>query len=320
MKYNNCRASCIGVFALSAWFFSGTVSAECLANVDPNIDSEMVTPYGGSALSCPTGYSTCTINDVFDGAECTGIVNQDGSTSIIRVAVDEENRLNWTSYDEVSGEPNVIQAGKFGGIDAVFRTNSTGGQGCAWSFGTDQVTGKADFLKSNGTFMPAKAISFCSDMKQEFTAAPPPPPAEVEQCLLATGQSKVIHGVTFSCPDVPAGETRTVLVAEMTTNCEDTGDVDPETGFPIFLCESNPGFGFTDETGNIDFNNVCQCIGPLESMGGITPVAPVTATECDPDPANAEGGCEVGAGAEVPAGVTFQNQTCFTIGGFRRCF
>ena len=111
-------------------------------------------------------------------------------------------------------------------------------------------------------------------------------------------------------PLVPNDETRTIVVSKDTT-C----GIDPNDG--VYKCVNFPGFGFTDDDGNIDFNNVCQCVGPAtaSSTGDDLPVLQV---ECDPDPTNPDG-CEVD-NAEVPVEALFQNPICFTVGGFRRCF
>ena len=156
--------------------------------------------------------------------------------------------------------------------------------------------------------MPAKAISFCSDGIKEFAASPPPPPAVVEECVIPSGQSKEIYGVTFSCPFVGPNEERTIIVVD-NTECDDDG----------FNCTSVPGFGFLNEfTGELDFNNVCKCVGPA-IPGAIPDPFGVVETECDPDPANVDGGCEI-IDAEIPVEVLITNPTCFTVGGFRRCF
>jgi len=324
MKYIKYRALWISVLGLSTWFFSGPVAAaECLANNGVHtgtfvISSEIVTPYGGSALTCPDGYENgCTIEDVVDGATCD-VVNPDGSASYIKIKL-VDDFLTWKSYDvgpdEVVGTgddtPNIIAQGEFGGLDAVFRKNGTGGNGCYWSYGADQVEASASFLKDNNTYMPTRSISFCLDDKQEFTAIPPPTRPEVKECVLLNGESKTIHGVDFVCDNVLPGEQRTIIIVKDTENC-----VEEPAGSNTYVCDKVPDFGFRDADNNIDFNNVCQCIGVPDPDTGSFPVLKVA---CDPDP-EIEGECEIDAGAEMPAHITLQNEKCFTIGGRRKCF
>ena len=264
---------------------------------DPEERDTFVTKFGGH-LKCPSdAYSECKVYFKH------GQVHYKGHCDSINVSVDSNGGLNW----------NIDEDGD--GVDAVL-TESSRHKSCLYSYGTDQVEAVVGYQSSYNDFYHPKKAVFCRDGIDEASSIVHPP-AKVEQCVIDFGESKLIHGVSFNCPAVPAGETRTILVSKDTSNCTDTGQTDPN-GNPVYECDSHPGFGFTDETGNIDFNNVCQCVGPLVSGGGSTTTFPVLREECDPDPSNPEG-CSV-VNSEVPVEIMIQNPKCFTVGGRRRCF
>ena len=303
---------------LALWFFSTGATAGCLEN---GYDSEVVTEYGGSTLSCPNNHQGCSITDIISGESCVitnppDAENEPPTYTSIVINVPNGDYVEWNAY--VSDEFGNLILDTDGNpvpdtdhpIDNIITDTATGANGCFQAFGTDQVSGIAGFQRDNGSYLSTKAASFCTDNNPEVTASAPPPPAEVEECVLASGTSKIIHGVTFSCPEVPDGETRTIVVSKDTT-CTDT-DMDG-----LLECSSVPDFGFTTN-GDIDFNNVCQCVGANVATGMPSPTTEVIQTECDPDPENPT--CVIGDDARVPVEILFQNPKCFTIGGVRKCF
>lgn len=297
MKSLEFKTFLLAGLALSAWIFSASVSATHLIPaagcVENGYDSEVVTPYGGSTLSCPSGYQPCTIENITDGQSCTFIGGTIGITVNNKI-------ITWTGNNLAEGYK----------IDVVITDTATGANGCFQAFGTDQTGGEAGFYKDNLAPLTTRAIAFCADGNNDVTAVVQPL-AVVEECVIGSGLSKEIHGVTFSCPLVPAGETRTIIVSKDTTNCTNVGTA----GDPVYECFPVPGFGFLGDQNTLDFNNVCQCVGGVASSG-----QSVLKEECDPDPQNTASGCEVGAEAENPIVVTIQNPKCFTVGGFTRCF
>lgn len=293
MKNMNFRMLQIMGISLTGLFFSTQVpAAGCF---DPGEPDTFVTQYGGADLACPSAAFTECIITFKNGA-----VQTDGCATIDAVIDPDTGGVTW--FTENPDEDD--------GQDAVLTDSAQGGKGCLYSFGTDKFEGMVGYATSPTDFFPPTKAVFCSDGFDEV-AAIVQPPAVVEECVIDSLESKLIHGVTFSCPFVPDGETRTVIVSK-DTMCTENPDMPGE-----LLCTPVPGFGFTTE-GSLDFNNVCQCVG--SAVPGIppSPTTSILQEECDPDPANPEG-CEVN-NAEVPVEILIQNPTCFTVGGFRRCF
>lgn len=290
----------IKMLLIISWSITSiTLSSQPIASgcFDPGENDTFVTQYGGADLACPTSsvFTECLIT-LKNGA----ITSESLGCQDLAIAVEIDpvtGGLNWTSAADPKDR-----------VDASLTDAAQGGKGCLYSYGTDKEAGTIGYQTSDGDFFPTSKAVFCSDGIEEVSAEVSEP-AVVEECILASGTSQEIFGVTFSCPLVPAGETRTIIVTK-DTECNPNDPTD---------CSPVPTFGFTDPvTGNIDFNNVCQCVGP--SAPGMPPPNPVETVECDPDPNNQAGGCEVGEDAENPVVITIQQPKCFTIGGFVRCF
>lgn len=268
--------------------------------VDTGDNDTFVTPYGGATLACPSSaYTECIVtfkngNVTSETMGCTDLSLSADIDPVTGGITWESNSLNPEDW-----------------IDAALTDSAQGGKGCLYSFGTDKNMGDKLGYATNSTepfdfFPPTKAV-FCSDGVAETTAVFEPTP-EVKNCILEVDENgnsvpKVIHGVDFSCQGVGFGETRTIIVIKDTQNCDVNGE----------NCEEVPAFGFTDLAGNIDFNNVCRCVGNDDNSG----VLP-TISACEPDP-EFPGGCEV-IEAEVPVDISIQNPKCFTVGGKRRCY
>jgi hypothetical protein len=289
MKYINFRRLLVIGFTLTGLAFSAQTLAEEGCYSDPDMKDTFTTIYGGASLECPSAgsFDECSVTISKKGipsySNCAAGV--DGNVDVT-VNIENDGRIHWTSND---------------GIDAVLTDSAQGGKGCLTSNGTDKFEGFAGYEKSTGGFFPPTKVVFCSDEITEF-AGVAPPVANVEECILDAGESKIIHGVTFSCPAVPAGEIRTIIV----TNDE------------------VPGFGFTDdETGILDFNNVCQCIGPADASGATGAPGAIAQVECNPDPEGEENEnfplCTVNT-TKNPIVITIQNPKCMVVFGAVRCF
>lgn len=312
MKFRISNKTMAAGLALAGLFFSGSALADGCSNPFSGTDNSFVTPYGGADLACPsTGsgqtYKECEFtfkNGVVDSMTLGCIelgVEIDG--------VSVTNGIEWSSSAGVDGS-GIPASDK---IDAILTDSAQGGKGCLYSFGVDQTGGtKVGYQRNSGDFFPASRAVFCSDQVEEVTAVVEPP-AVVEECVIADGESKKIHGVTFSCPEVPAGALRTIIVVK-DTECDVNGT----------NCNFVPGYGFlgpdgTPTQGTIDFNNICQCQGP--AVPGSDPgTFGVVSEECDLNPDSSPGDCVVGPGAEVPVDASIQNPKCFTVRGKRKCF
>jgi hypothetical protein len=291
-----------------AFSAEGLAVEGCFDDSEEGDTSSFVTPYGGADLSCPStdnaSYQDCTAT--IKNGQITTSPGCDASALSITFSIDPaDGGLEWLSTAEDFGKR----------IDAALTDSAQGGKGCLYSFGTDRAAGKIGYQRSSGVFFPPTKAVLCSDGAAEVTASIDPP-AVVEECVIDSGQSKLIHGVTFSCPEVPDGETRTIVVAK------DTETVLDEFGNPVIvdgeiLLKPVPDFGFTTD-GNIDFNNICQCIGTATPGAPPSPTTLPLKTECDPDPEDPT--CVIGEDARVPVEALFQNPKCFTIGGKRKCF
>jgi hypothetical protein len=300
MKYINFRRLLVIGFTLTGLAFSAQTLAEEGCYSDPDMKDTFTTIYGGASLECPSAgsFDECSVTiskkGIPDYSNCQG--DLDVTVEIIESGEEDAGKIHWTSND---------------GIDAVLTDSAQGGKGCLTSNGTDKFEGFAGYEKSTGGFFPPTKVVFCSDAFAEYSSAAPPV-AKVEECVIGSGASKEIHGVKFSCPLVPDGETRTIIVSKDTT-CAGFGTAQE--------CSNVPGFGFTDDaTGILDFNNVCQCVGGVGTSGQV-----VDKDECDPNP-DADGllvpRC-IGENTEInnnPIVITIQQPKCFTVGGFTRCF
>jgi len=302
MKYFYSKLWTLTGLALSAWVISGPASAAgCLTA--PGVDSAVVTEYGGSALTCPTGHpSGCFIGGLKNNGEGSCIIdNGDGTEAMIIVNGNKE--ITWTAYKSSGGVPilddnNMMIEDTEHGVDVVITDTATAANGCFQAFGEDQSTGIAGFQRDNGSYLATSSIAFCSDQKIEVTAVAPPI-AEVKECVVdgGTGDSQTIWGVEFACANVPAGETRTIII---------TNDDRADFGFS----------GPSNSTGVLDFNNICQCKGPTLS-GDFD----VTEEECDPNPDATVNRCLYKTPvSNTPIVITIQQPKCFTVGGFTRCF
>ena len=299
MKYKNYRKFLAVGLSLAGLFFSTqTFAAGCY---DPGVEDTYVTQYGGSDISCPAEYTECVVtfkngNVTSESGDCATL----GITANVDV---NTNGILWGSDDSINPY----------GIDSEMTNSAQGGKGCLYVHGTDKfagVIGYATNPASDADFFPATKAVFCSDNVEEVAFVEEPDPV-VTNCTVPEvgGGSLIIHGVQFTCPEVPPGETRTIIIVK-----DDETFVDDQTG--LSTLRPAPGFGFVEEgTTNIDFNNVCECKGPPLIGGSL----PVEKPACDPDPANETGGCEV-VDAEVPVNIEIQNPKCFTVGGFRRCY
>jgi len=272
--------------------FSTQVSAN--GCVDAGDNDTFVTQYGGSTLSCPSSaYTECIVT--FKNGNVT---SETMGCTDLSLSADIDPVTGGITWESNSLDPEDW-------IDAALTDSAQGGKGCLYSFGTDKNMGDKLGYATNNTepydfFPPTKAV-FCSDGVAEVAAVVESLP-EVKNCILEAGQQKEIYGVTFSCDAVGPNQTRTIIVVQDTT-CDEFGG----------NCTGVPAFGFTDGAGNIDFNNVCRCVGDSANSGGL-PSLPA----CEPDPED-PAGCEV-IDAEVPVDISIQNPKCFTVGGKRRCY
>ncbi|MGI9318766.1 MAG: hypothetical protein ACR2QW_15670 [bacterium] len=306
MKLKRLIEFCTLITALA--FAAPSFADGCFNPFDPLTDNTFVTQYGGADLSCPSagagaGYEECVFT--IKNGNVDPISTDCIALGIDIIKVSDTEGLIWESS---AGEPNsVIPANKK--VDAILTDSAQGGKGCLYSFGTDQSGGAVGYERSNGNFFPPTKAVFCSDGVAETTAVFEPTP-EVKNCILEVDENgnsvpKVIHGVDFSCQGVEKGATRTIIVIKDTQNCDVNGE----------NCEEVPAFGFTDGAGNIDFNNVCRCVGNDFTSGELPDIL-----ACEPDPEDPNGpGCEV-VDAEVPVDISIQNPKCFTVGGKRRCY
>lgn len=256
----------------------------------PGEPDTFVTQYGGADLSCPSAeFTECTVtfkNGLIE-SESPGCTDLAIVTDIDPVT----GGVTWESFSEPADW-----------VDAALTDSAQGGKGCLYSYGTDKNMGILGYSTSPTDFFPPTKAVFCSDGIREASVVVQPEPV-VKNCILEAGQQKEIYGVTFSCDAVGANQTRTIIVVQDTT-CDEFGG----------NCTGVPAFGFTDGAGNIDFNNVCRCVGDSANSGGLPPIP-----ACEPDPENINGGCEV-IDAEVPVDISIQNPKCFTVGGTRRCY
>jgi hypothetical protein len=204
-------------------------------------------------------------------------------------------------FDTSTGLPQLDQNGDpikaRGNTDATITDTATGANGCFNAFGTDQYTAIAGFERNNqpGTVFDTKAITFCTDGTKEFTAEAPQPPPTQSRCIVpSTGEPLEIYGVGLTCTNVPTGEQRTIVVSKDT---EIVGGV----------LQNVDGYGFfNEETNEIDFNNVCVCVGGDENTQ-------LHEIACIADPAyEGPNKCTVEEGANVPVSVTYQNPFCIS--------
>lgn len=190
-------------------------------------------------------------------------------------------------------------------IDTAITDAAQGGNGCLAAMGSDAVSGRLAWERSNGGYT-LRNLYVCADTSFDpVGVAPPPPPEPVKGCFLENMDSTVIYGVTVKCEGVPAGEKRTIFVSK------DTELDEFSQPHPV------PGYGFLDENGVIDFNNVCICNGPT---------VPDAEPQCDPNPdqvndpvTDALDPCTV-QDADVQVEISIQNPRCVTVGGSRRCY
>ena len=268
-------------------------SVQAIANgcYDPPGEPDtFVTQYGGADLSCPSAeYAECVVS--FKNGR---IHSESGGCADLEISVDIDPVTGGVTWESFASPEDWV--------DAALTDSAQGGKGCLYSYGTDKNMGLLGYATSPTDFFPPTKAVFCSDGIREAAVVVEPPPV-VENCILEAGQQKEIYGVTFSCDAVGPNQARTIIVVQDTV-CDEYGG----------NCEGVPAFGFTDGSGNIDFNNVCRCVGDSANSGGLPPVP-----ACEPDPENVNGGCEV-VDAEVPVEISIQNPKCFTVGGRRRCY
>ena len=190
------------------------------------------------------------------------------------------------------------------GIDSTISASNKGAKGCKTTFGVDAGSGESAYEKSNGTLVASDLYVCASDVVDSVPGPPAPPVAEVDSCFIAGGGQAVIHDIVIQCPILGPGERRSIYIAKDTIGVQNSaGLIEPQ---PF------PGFGFTDETGVIDFNNVCICEGPIVG---------VIETECNPDPVNPNGLPLCTTNDAFPSlNVEIQNPRCITYAGSRRCY
>jgi len=203
-------------------------------------------------------------------------------------------------FNTSTGQPEQDEFGGLirarGNTDATITDTATGANGCFNAFGTDQFTAIAGFERNNspGSVFDTKAISFCSDGVKEFTAEAPQPPPVQARCLIpSTGETAFEkYGVRVTCPDVPDGEQRTIVISK-------------DTEWKDGQLQNVDGYGFFNQNKEIDFNNVCVCVGG--------DIAVIHETACIADPSyEGPNKCTVEEGANVPVSVTYQNPFCIS--------
>jgi len=262
-------------------------SGECF---DPEVPGVLVTPYGAK-LACPSGYEECSVRFDSEGGNTN-------NCNTIEVEI-EGDLVVWDSTD---ADPS--EEAPFGAVDAIF-TKNRNGKKCLYSFGSDTFEGlvgydEVEYYSHGYHNNRPKKVVFCTDLLETGTRSLQPTPELVANC-------DEIHGVTFACDNVPAGETRTIII---TKDTEKVSAYDEYENYSEEL-RSVPGFGFLNDEGNIDFNNVCQCVGP-----GPTEAIPA----CNPDPNSTRETKCTNESSETPVNISITNPKCFSIGGFVRCF
>jgi hypothetical protein len=358
----NIKLVLTGGMAITALAFSSVSFSACLENNllvgVTGYESEIVTEYGGSTLTCPTNYVGCSITEVTNDGYC--IVPSIGTSNTLLIEIELADGVDdplptlsgaiiWNEsevttvenpitdiggiYDSgtIPGEsfsdpatgtiyfylakfntntglPEQDESGNLirarGNTDATITDTAQGANGCFNAFGTDQYTAIAGFERDNnpGSVFSTKAIQFCSDGIKEFTAEAPQPPPKQARCLIGGETAFLKYGVSVTCPSVPAGEQRTIVISKDTETY-----TDPETG--IMSLQRVDGYGFFNENKEIDFNNVCVCEGPDPDGGN----GVIHETACIADPSyEGPNKCTVEEGANVPISVTYQNPFCIS--------
>jgi hypothetical protein len=264
------------------------------------------TPYSGSVGNCPIGQNGCSIS--FGGGSgyntrACSFHSTDAQDETILVTIEAtaaSGAASWTASCTKNHSP--VSCVGVALVDSV--RASTGGQsgnGCFYGFDVDAAAGQAGKVPS------LNRLTLCSDGIYEPIPAPIREPAVVQGCYLQSGQTAVIHGVEVSCPAVPNGEQRTIIVAK-----------DTETDLQGDLTRPQ-GFGFTNTSGIIDFNNICICVG-----GSVDEIEEM---ECNPNPEvytdpalDGLPECTISADSQPPVELSIQNPYCVTVGGGRRCY
>lgn len=314
-KRSTVDASCTGVFLLAVGFCTplwATGSGYNYNCVNPGATNYAGTPLPDGASSyqsvtgrletCPSGQIGCAIDFTKGQTSCNYTVTApDGVPVTVTINTLRAGIAKWSAQCKIGGE--VVDCKGVALVDGVTTTDASKyvDNSCLYNFGVDAASGSAGF--SGRTIGKLRA---CSDGIYERIPEPLPEPATVAGCFIASGQSKVIDGVTVQCPTVPVGEQRTIVVVSDTVT--DGGQlVVPE------------GFGFTNSNGDIDFGNLCVCIGGDE--------VPPTALECAPTTAYQDKFpelnlplCEVGQGSRPVTELQIQNPVCVVVGGSRRCY
>jgi len=267
-----------------------SIPAPSVTEFDGNLTCDSTSGYFGGFIANGSGTETFT--------------SPDGKMQFTVTSFLDNGKAVWNVIQDVPLQPGVMT--ELRGIDSTISASNKGSKGCNTTFGVDAGSGESAFEKNNGSLV-ASDLYVCANGIVDSVPGPPPPPvAEVKGCVLSSaGDSVEIYNVTIQCTDLLPGEQRTIFVAK------DIGDINPDPN--IIDIDVVPGFGFANEEGVIDFNNVCICKGP--SIG-------VIETECYPDPLNPVPGLELcTVNDAVPSlEVEIQNPRCVTYGGSRRCY
>jgi len=261
-----------------------SIPAPSITAFDGNLTCDSTSGYFGGFIAGGSGTETFT--------------SPDGSKQFTVTSFIDNGKAVWKVIHDESLAEGVTE---FRGIDATISASNKGSKGCNTTFGVDAGSGESAFEKTNGSLVASDLYVCANETVDSVPAPPPPPPVEVEECFLNDGDNITIYGVTVQCDGVPLGEQRTIFIAK------DTETVDGQV-------TTVPGFGFTDDAGVIDFNNVCICNGPLPLEG--------SEPECYPDPLNPVPGLELcTVNDAIPSlNVEIQNPRCITYGGSRRCY
>lgn len=367
-----------GGLAITALVFSSASFSACLENnVSGNdgYESEIVTEYGGSTLTCPSNHAGCTITDVVDNGYCIIPANVVTNTNALLIEIDiapdsvplpalpgsiiwnEWEVVDSTIEDPVTYNANGYAGGTYipddpvcvpgtncqqldsyyyaaefdtstaepvggpgnlvrarGNNDATITDTAQGAQGCFNAWGTDQFTAIAGFERDNqpGSVFETKAISFCSDGIKEITGEEEQPPPKQARCIIpSTGETAFEkYGVRVTCPLVPEGLQRTIVISEDTECIEYLDPQNPILGCKLDsnndpLIQEVDGYGFFNANKEIDFNNVCVCVGGDDAV--------IHKTACIADPSyEGPNKCTVEKDANVPVSVTWQNPFCIS--------
>jgi hypothetical protein len=270
-----------------------------------SVDNYWYTLVGGKVEGCPTGLSLLATFPGGNGSYSYTVFDSSDIPVTITLSSTAEGPAAWKA--KCSDADGDRSCAGFALVDAVVTSNAKGGNGCLYSFDLDAASATA------GDPGNIRSLYLCSDGEYEPIPAPVEELPPVASCLLDSGVPVDIHGIEVSCPDLDDGEKRTVIVSK-----DGKFDVLADGSIDFTNFTPAPGFGFTNQAGEIDFNNICLCIGGIEGTE--------TEFQCNPAPEFFTGPafdglepCTVNNALPVTE-VQIQNPTCVVQGGRRRCF